>query len=529
MQCLPTLAADYRRFDLPLSPRTAHELIAALMASSDEDRHPNAAGLLATLLNVDAAFALWTLCRALDRGHAQLNTVESLAGWLAGSMRRELSWPAAPDARQPIDSVDSGDSGRPDPRRKMWADLAARSYGIARLSELVARHKSLDEDRAYLLGLVHEAPQWLAAASADRPPPSASADDARRSRGGEEEKDFPAAGFAGLLPDWLAAGLGQIAASPGNDPASPAACVAAALRIASGKRGPIPRWPGFKFNRRAHAADMAAIRRQWLAESTAAHVLPLLSARLARLDQLEDEFQRALETEKLDALKELAYGAGHEINNPLANISARAQTLLQQERDPERRRMLAAINTQAFRAHEMIADMMLFARPPQPQPSDVDLVEVLRIVADELAPQAAAQASKLDFHPADSVLIARVDKTQIAVAVRALCTNALEALVKGGRVELAIARSSRDDGQPAKSRAPGETVQITVSDDGPGIAPKVRRHIFDPFYSGREAGRGLGFGLSKCWRIVGMHGGRIDVEGANGRGARFTITLPIAQ
>ena len=89
------------------------------------------------------------------------------------------------------------------------------------------------------------------------------------------------------------------------------------------------------------------------------------AAKLARLEELEHRFAEAVERAKLEAMKELAYGAGHEINNPLANIATRAQTLLQEETDPEKRRKLAAINAQAFRAHEMIADLMLFARPPQ--------------------------------------------------------------------------------------------------------------------------------------------------------------------
>ncbi len=69
-------------------------------------------------------------------------------------------------------------------------------------------------------------------------------------------------------------------------------------------------------------------------------------------------------------------------------------------------------------------------------------------------------------------------------------------------------------------------VQISVADTGPGIATEVRQHLFDPFYSGREAGRGLGFGLSKCWRIVRLHGGQVDVSCPDSGGAVFTITLP---
>src|SRR6478752_5710914 len=97
----------------------------------------------------------------------------------------------------------------------------------------------------------------------------------------------------------------------------------------------------------------------------------------SRLQQLESEFQRTLEAEKLESLAEFAAGAGHEINNPLAVISGRAQLILRQEKNPERRRELAVINSQALRIHEMIADLMLFARPPRPRPVRCNLVSIL--------------------------------------------------------------------------------------------------------------------------------------------------------
>ena len=77
-------------------------------------------------------------------------------------------------------------------------------------------------------------------------------------------------------------------------------------------------------------------------------------------------FEERVAEARLEALRELAYGAGHEINNPLANIAARAQALLLDEREPERRRRLATIVDQAFRARDMIGGLMLFARPPKP-------------------------------------------------------------------------------------------------------------------------------------------------------------------
>lgn len=257
-------------------------------------------------------------------------------------------------------------------------------------------------------------------------------------------------------------------------------------------------------------------------ESHAATLLRRLVARLRRLWLLESEFQRTLEQEKLDALKELAYGASHEINNPLANISTRAQTLLRDETDPERRKKLAVINSQAFRAHEMISDMMLFARPPALQPQRVDLAEVVRDVCDQLAPLAEEQATTLRI--AEAALeryVVTADGTQLRVALTALVQNSLEALGAGGDVEVSLHGAAGGEAAGDKS-----ALRIVVVDNGPGIEPEVRRHLFDPFYSGREAGRGLGFGLSKCWRIVTLHGGRVDVESRPGCGAAFTIWLP---
>ena len=100
--------------------------------------------------------------------------------------------------------------------------------------------------------------------------------------------------------------------------------------------------------------------------------------------RLQQDFQRQLETDKLQAMKELAYGASHEINNPLANISSRAQLLLRDEPDPERRRSLSTINSQAFRAHEMLADLMLFAKPPAIVRQPLDLVALVRQVVQQL-------------------------------------------------------------------------------------------------------------------------------------------------
>lgn len=238
-----------------------------------------------------------------------------------------------------------------------------------------------------------------------------------------------------------------------------------------------------------------------------------IDSKLARLEELEQRFREAVEHAKLEAMKELAYGAGHEINNPLANIATRAQTLLQEETDLEKRRKLAAINAQAFRAHEMIADLMLFARPPQLLPEEVDVGELLTRVADELRSDAdAAGALIVNQAQPDPVQIS-ADPVQLAVVIRALLTNALQAMSNGGQIALRV------------NRLPSGGAEITVADNGPGIPSDIRPKIFDPFFSGREAGRGLGFGLSKAWRLVTLHGGTIELRETSGGGATFVIRL----
>jgi signal transduction histidine kinase len=229
-------------------------------------------------------------------------------------------------------------------------------------------------------------------------------------------------------------------------------------------------------------------------------------------------FDERLEQAKLEALKELAYGAGHEINNPLANIAARAQTLLEDERDPERRRKLVAIHRQAMRAHEMIADLMLFARPPAMNVAEFDLARVVRAVVDEVREIGVERGIELECETGDVPLVIVGDETQLGVAIGAVAKNAIEAVGASGRVDVALRRSTIGD----------ETwAEVIVRDNGPGISAEVRRHLFDPFFSGREAGRGLGFGLSKCWRIVTQHGGSVAVNSVGGAGAEFTISLPL--
>lgn len=227
---------------------------------------------------------------------------------------------------------------------------------------------------------------------------------------------------------------------------------------------------------------------------------------------------------RLQALYNFAYGLSHEINNPLANITTRAQLLLVDEPDLDRRKKLTTIVQQAFRAHEMIADLMLFARPPALDLKPTDLCQLGLSLLDELRDVAAAQQTSLSFQGQAAVLTT-VDPVQIGVALKALLQNALEAVRASGNIQLSIGKAASSIRSKRAPKIP--QISIAVEDNGPGISADSLPHIFDPFYCGREAGRGLGLGLSKAWRIVDLHGGWIGVASKLGVGSRFTITLPI--
>ena len=181
------------------------------------------------------------------------------------------------------------------------------------------------------------------------------------------------------------------------------------------------------------------------------------------------------------------------------------------------------MNGQAMRVYEMISDMMLFARPPQPKLADCDLAALIKRVLAELLPALAERRIETESEGTGEPLVIQADPDQLGVALKALLENALESMPQGGRIDVRLRRIL----SAARNGDSGGQVELVVRDNGPGISPEIRLRMFDPFYSGRSAGRGLGMGLSKCWRIITNHGGRIEVESELGRGATFSIRLPV--
>ena len=228
----------------------------------------------------------------------------------------------------------------------------------------------------------------------------------------------------------------------------------------------------------------------------------------------EAEFQRRLTAAKLESLAEFSAGAGHEINNPVATIVGRAQLLLAGETDPDRRQSLSTIGGQALRIRDMIGDVMLFARPPEPVFSAVDLSQIAAEALDKFADDASQRGCRIKLEAVSPVVIS-ADYAQASIVFAALIRNSLES----GSSALTISVTQvQDKLEPAGL--------VTVSDNGKGLTTLEREHLFDPFFSGRQAGRGLGFGLAKAWRIMTGHGGWIGVDSEPGR-TRFEVAFPV--
>ena len=233
---------------------------------------------------------------------------------------------------------------------------------------------------------------------------------------------------------------------------------------------------------------------------------------------LRERFDRAVADARLEAMRELAYGAGHEINNPLANIATRAQALLLEEVDPERRRRLSTIVDQSFRARDMIGGLMVFARPPKARREHVDVGGIATAAIEAVRGQALARGVRLEYSPLPAPLSVVVDRSQAEEAVRVVLVNAIEAAAAGGRVVVRVSRVTGDG---------RGSCEVSVEDNGPGMPLEQVKRAFDPFYSGREAGRGAGMGLPKAWRLIESSDGTVLIDSRPGQGTRVLVRLPL--
>jgi signal transduction histidine kinase len=193
-----------------------------------------------------------------------------------------------------------------------------------------------------------------------------------------------------------------------------------------------------------------------------------------------------------------------------------------EETNPRKRQSLETINSQAFRAYDMLANLMHYAAAPPAKFECIDPVAVTRRALVEFASYFPAfPANMLNSRFPDQPLTVEADPLQLAALLHALLRNAHEATGGEGRISLQLSLTTG-----AAEQSP--QIEWTLSDDGPPIDPIAVRFFCDPFHSGREAGRGLGFGLSRALRIVEAHGGHLELIPGVDRGLIARAALPVS-
>ncbi len=237
-------------------------------------------------------------------------------------------------------------------------------------------------------------------------------------------------------------------------------------------------------------------------------------------DQIELE-ERVVRADRLSSVGLLAAGVAHEVNTPLAVISSYSQMLASRfTQGSEESKMLGKMTEQTFRASEIVSSLLNFSRTSESSMAPCDLNAAVGNTIDLIAPQLrlAGVTVEQDLGPAACVV---ADRGKLEQVFLNLFLNARDAMPSGGTLRIASQVSTDSESAPR--------VEVLISDTGSGMDESVRRRIFDPFYTTKDARRGTGLGLAVSYGIVREHSGTISVESAPGEGTTFTLSLPLAE
>jgi len=229
--------------------------------------------------------------------------------------------------------------------------------------------------------------------------------------------------------------------------------------------------------------------------------------------RLRDDLRR---TEQLASLGRMLAGVAHEIRNPLAAIRSTIQLW---QRKPDSATMEGTMGTilhETERLNGLLTRLLQFARSDHAERHRVDTNQLMNEILKFVETQAASQGVTTSLDLAPGLPVVRGSSAALRQVFLNLMTNALQAMPQGGQLVCRIRAVAHPRG-----------IEITVSDTGPGVAPKDRPHLFEPFFTTRADGTGLGLAL--CREIVVQHGGTVRLQPESARGATFIVTLPIPE
>jgi two-component system NtrC family sensor kinase len=238
-----------------------------------------------------------------------------------------------------------------------------------------------------------------------------------------------------------------------------------------------------------------------------------LEARIAeRTRELQEAQAHVLHQEKMAAFGLLAAGIAHEVGNPLTSISSLVQMLQRRDCDGYTRERLTLVSGQLQRIQGTLRELVNFSRPANSERTLVSLVEILEeaLGIAKYYKQTKARAIQLQL-PADLPLLFGVRDQFVQVFLN-LVLNAVDATVKGGRIEIRAERLA-------------DALRVTVADDGCGIALENSHRLFQPYFTTKKHGTGLGLFVTR--KLVADQGGRVEFESTPGRGTAFHVHFPV--
>jgi len=234
-------------------------------------------------------------------------------------------------------------------------------------------------------------------------------------------------------------------------------------------------------------------------------------------ERLRSTQLQLIQSEKLGAIGQLTAGIVHDVRNPLTVIKGVAELLLSEEElSQEFQRELSLIRESAFKANNIVGDLLKFARQSQPEMGIYDMRDTVEAALRLTAyPIRKAHVQVIKDLPEQAITMT-FDYQQVEQVLVNLINNAVQAMPDGGTLSVSL---SQADGNAA----------ISVQDTGIGIPPENLSRIFDPFFTTKPEGEGTGLGLSVSYGIISNHSGRIDVESTPGEGTIFTVLIPVIQ